>query len=299
MPRGPRESKEVVARTTSPFFASVPAACQTRWTPGPHHDLASLRHWLAGWPPLGNTASPESSYWKRSQMVVAFGQKIAVMQMVYGLRLPEYYQDWMGFLELFEIDWSAIVFPGSCLSGGFFSRLLLRGLGPLALVAYVLVVGATVGAARRLVGRKVALKLERASQRDGKMYNRHTFLELCQKTLLDTLPALLFILLCITPTTSTSIFAAWTCETFALDSTAQPPTTVRFLGDDLSLKCDGSSDEYSRVVSLASIFVGIWPVGVPLLFLALLLTSRAALREGRSSRLVAASCRDLPPACRV
>ena len=61
-----------------------------------------------------------------------------------------------------------------------------------------------------------------------------------------------------TPTTSTSIFAAWTCETFTLDSTAHPPTTVRFLSDDLSLECDGSNNEYSRVILLARIFVGLW-----------------------------------------
>ena len=43
MPRGPRESMEEVARTTSPFERKVPAASQTRWTPEPRHDLAPLR----------------------------------------------------------------------------------------------------------------------------------------------------------------------------------------------------------------------------------------------------------------
>ena len=43
MPRGPRESKEEVARTTSPFELKVSSASQTRWTPEPHRDLAPLR----------------------------------------------------------------------------------------------------------------------------------------------------------------------------------------------------------------------------------------------------------------
>ena len=58
-PRGPRESKYVVASTTSPFESTVPAACQTRWTPGPYHDLAPLRRWLAGWPPVGDAEASE------------------------------------------------------------------------------------------------------------------------------------------------------------------------------------------------------------------------------------------------
>ena len=61
MPRGPRESKEEVARTTSPFERKVSSASQTRWTPDPRHDLAPLRRWLAGWPPSVHTVALESS----------------------------------------------------------------------------------------------------------------------------------------------------------------------------------------------------------------------------------------------
>lgn len=62
-PRGLRESKEVVACTMSPFERTVPPASQTRWTPGPRHYLASLRRWLAGWPPMSNAAASDISYW--------------------------------------------------------------------------------------------------------------------------------------------------------------------------------------------------------------------------------------------
>ena len=58
-PRGPRESKEVVAHTMLPYELTVTAACQTRWTPGPHHYLAPLRRWLAGWPPVGDAEALE------------------------------------------------------------------------------------------------------------------------------------------------------------------------------------------------------------------------------------------------
>ena len=58
-PKGLREGKEVVASIKSPFESTVPAACQTRWTPGPYHDLAPLRRWLAGWPPVGDAEASE------------------------------------------------------------------------------------------------------------------------------------------------------------------------------------------------------------------------------------------------
>ena len=65
MPRGPRESKEEVARTTSPFELKVSSASQTRWTPGPRHDPASFRRWCAGWPRLVHTVASEL-FWTRA-----------------------------------------------------------------------------------------------------------------------------------------------------------------------------------------------------------------------------------------
>ena len=67
-PRGPRESKEVVAHTMPPYELEVPAACQTRWTPEARCDLAPLHRWLAGWPPLGNAAASEISGGERSRI---------------------------------------------------------------------------------------------------------------------------------------------------------------------------------------------------------------------------------------
>ena len=60
-PRGPRESKEVVAHTMLQYELKVTAACQTRWTPGARRDLAPLHRWLASLPPLGNAAALEIS----------------------------------------------------------------------------------------------------------------------------------------------------------------------------------------------------------------------------------------------
>jgi hypothetical protein len=61
-PRGPQESKEVVAHTMLPYELKVTAAaCQTHRAPGARCYLAPLYRWLAGWPPLGNAATSELS----------------------------------------------------------------------------------------------------------------------------------------------------------------------------------------------------------------------------------------------
>eukprot|EP00966_Prymnesium_polylepis_P254851 5888318-Prymnesium_polylepis.1 len=61
-----------------------------------------------------------------------------------------------------------------------------------------------------------------------------------------TLPLILFIAFVLVGPTSSSIFAAWTCETYTLNSIANPPTTTAFLRADLSLVCDSSDGEYAK-----------------------------------------------------
>eukprot|EP00966_Prymnesium_polylepis_P277417 6410156-Prymnesium_polylepis.1 len=174
------------------------------------------------------------------KLVVGFFQSIAFLPPVYGLSLPEWYYHWVSFLNIFEsaqqafnsdtVDWSGIAVPGACLEGGFHSRVLLRGIGPLTPMVIVSILGWLISRGRSI-----------------------------QKSL----PLILFITFVLVGPTSSSIFAAWTCETYALNSIAEPPTTTAFLLADLSLKCDSSDGEYAKVESLAYIFVVIWPVGVP------------------------------------
>jgi len=104
-------------------------------------------------------------------------------------------------------------------------------------------------------------------------------------SLLKTLPAVLFIAFVLVSGTSSSIFAVWSCETFQLDSIANPPTEMAFLSDDMSIICDYSNDEYSHVRFLAYFFIAVWPVGVPLVFFLVLLRSRRAILQGRTTRL--------------
>eukprot|EP00966_Prymnesium_polylepis_P236546 5470550-Prymnesium_polylepis.1 len=58
---------------------------------------------------------------------------------------------------------------------------------------------------------------------------------------------------------------------------------VHFVGN---AECDSSDEEYSRLLTLAVSFVAVWPVGIPLLFLMVLLNCREAIMQGRMSPLV-------------
>ena len=81
------------------------------------------------------------------------------------------------------------------------------------------------------------------------------------------LPYLLYILFFAFPLVSSRAFQAFDCEEFD-DGT-------RFLRADYSLHCDDA--EYRRVFFLAWVAIALYPVGVPLLYLTLLLCARKAI----------------------
>jgi hypothetical protein len=227
-----------------------------------------------------------------SKLVFGFVQSITYMQHIYGLRLPKWYSDSVSFLDVVQsaialrtrtvhgqpdpicsplsecqpiccaVDLSGYAFPNQCLDGGVRSRILLRGIGPLIPIAVVSITGWIIAQLRGRGKRKLEP---------------------------GTLRLLTFIAFVLVGPTSSTIFSTWTCEVFDLNSIADPPTTTALLLDDLSLRCDSSDKEYARVESLAFIFVGLWPIGTPLLFLALLLWCRVPILQGRMSRFVRAS----------
>ena len=205
----------------------------------------------------------------------------------------------MSFLDAFEVaGWSDFVIPGSCLSGGFRGRLVIDALAPFMLMVALLVAGKAVGIAKHLLGgcKQQPSPVQRLSSRLSSerssasslqtMKMRMWFKRRLLKDWHNALPMLLFVIFCVTPTTSTNILAAWSCETFQVDGRVDPPSHVQYLRRDLSVLCEDSDTEYSSIVSLATVFVVLWPIGAPLLFLALLLSCRPALLRGQSTRHV-------------
>jgi len=205
------------------------------------------------------------------KIAIGFFQTTTFTPDVYGLALPGWYYDWVRFLNVFQIDWSGLTVPGECLEGGFHSRILLRGIGPLVLLLIIGVVG--------WAGHEVYHYFDRAKADPTFSKGRP-----CLSNLLKTQPFVLFFAFVLITPTSSGIFAAWMCATYTLNSISG--TKITFLIADLSLKCDSSDGNYSRVETLAYIFVCLWSIGLPLLFLLLVFQCRAAILQGRMTRLV-------------
>ena len=89
------------------------------------------------------------------------------------------------------------------------------------------------------------------------------------------LPYLLYIFFFAFPLVSSRAFQAFDCEEFD-DGT-------RFLRADYSLDCDDA--EYRRVIFLAWVAIALYPVGVPLLYLTLLVCARKAVLSERPTAL--------------
>jgi len=103
--------------------------------------------------------------------------------------------------------------------------------------------------------------------------------------LLRALPLTLFLTFVVVPSTSERILSSFNCVEF---STADEPYELRaYLADDLTLDC--ASAEYAEVELWACVFLVIWPVGVPLFYVLLLLAAKRAIRDTRSTALTRAS----------
>ena len=153
--------------------------------------------------------------------------------------------------------------PGSCL-GGYHRRLVIGSLWPLALVLLVVVCSVSFDLVRRL-------------WQEGHSRIRSAL----QAALGRTLPLVLILTFILVPSTSSRIFSAFQCDSFVYDDASGQTREV--LRADYSLDCD--SDEYLAVRRDAYVFVGLWPIGVPLLYAVLLGASRRALFANKPTLL--------------
>eukprot|EP00966_Prymnesium_polylepis_P270452 6247698-Prymnesium_polylepis.1 len=94
------------------------------------------------------------------------------------------------------------------------------------------------------------------------------------------LPLTLVVTFLLVPSTATRIFKSFLCDPFEFDGGiadgANTTITKRYLHDDLALSCDDEAHTGTR--NTAIVMIGLWPVGVPLLYALLLWKSRDALR---------------------
>ena len=91
---------------------------------------------------------------------------MGLLPVVFGVRLPDAYHNWMSFLDAFQVaEWSNLVIPDSCLSGGFRGRLVIDALAPFALMLALAVAGKTLGDRANTSGDPIRTQCAQAAQR--------------------------------------------------------------------------------------------------------------------------------------
>ena len=152
----------------------------------------------------------------------------------------------LGVFDVLVLNFDGLDLPVlTCMQlGSFFDQLLILILAPWIIGLLVLACS---------MGIEVVTRRKTASLKAG---------------LIRGLPPLMCLLFYAFPIVFSWAFRALDCEEFD-DGT-------RFLRSDYSLDCN-DADEYDRVVSLAWVAIALYPVCVPLLYLALLLSARKAI----------------------
>jgi hypothetical protein len=185
--------------------------------------------------------------------------------------------EWLDWLDVQKFDWSDSVVPGACLVGGLKFRLLLRGLGPLLLMLVPLVLS--------IVPHIISYSYARIVQVKRANRTQQPFGEAFKVASLRALTYMIFISFALVQSVSAGIFSAWDCVEFTTNSVSG--TQTAFLREDLSIEC--GSSQHRQLKNIAYIFFTIWPVGMPLLYLLVLLSCQDALVKKRSTPLTRAT----------
>jgi hypothetical protein len=175
-----------------------------------------------------------------------------------------------------RFDWSNYVVPGACLVGGLKMRFLLRGLAPLLLIAIPLMIS--------VVSHMTSYCHARITG-GGEAKDKTPFGSGFKAAVLRALPYAISISFCLVQSVSRNTFSAWDCEEFMFDSATD--TKKQFLREDLSIEC--GSEQHTQIKNVAYVFFAIWPVGMPLVYLLMLLPSRNALIKKSTTPLTRAT----------
>ena len=187
--------------------------------------------------------------------------------------MHEDFTRWTDFIDAISFDLLGLTYPDACI-GSMAERLLLAGLWP---IASIMLGGAAIAcyalAEWLLSGRADSLRRE-----------------FVRATLRHLLYWAILVAYLVLPSVSRSIFKAKQCESF--DINAFTGERRSYLVADLDVLCSPDDDEFRGLDAYFWAFFALWPVLVPLAFLALLLWIRPAVQAQRIGPL-ARACRFL------
>ena len=193
-----------------------------------------------------------------------------VIGSTYDAKLPQSYTDWVDpAFGWVSFDWGNLLMPMECAASGyngFRSWLLVTAIVPLAFV------GITI----------LAAILQQTYLQQG------FSLTALKRGVLNGIPVALVVSFAFCPSVSGSIFRSWLCVAYRVSNDQERS----FLRAQLSVTCSSgsySSEEHDAIISMATIFVIIWPIGFVVLYAVTLLKCRGAIQSRTYTPLVAAT----------
>ena len=97
---------------------------------------------------------------------------------------------------------------------------------------------------------------------------------------LQSLPFALLLSYCLVPSVSKTIFQSWSCVEYEYDRRDASISYYYFMSNDLSVRCSNggySNPDYDKITMTALILLIIWPVGMVVVYAAILLSCRSSL----------------------
>ncbi|KAL1519826.1 hypothetical protein AB1Y20_023332 [Prymnesium parvum] len=217
-----------------------------------------------GLPRLHAAAAPLALLWGRAGMTcklkttLGFAQCVAAVPSVFSVPLPDglaYLQPVYQLLQLPSRVGRLLSIDSECF-GRYTLRLLVSSLWPFPLALLLLLALAAKEVKRARRAADAAAPLGAALRDGGGLLLAATF--------------------ALVPSISSRIFQTFLCDRFAYDDARD--LAARYVHDDLSLSCD--SEEYNAAFATGLLLALLFPLGVPLLYAALLHANRRAIRAG-------------------
>lgn len=211
------------------------------------------------------------------KICVSFFQVATKLESVYGVVMPPNTSAVLEAANIINLDvFSAMPLPWACLGVGTYrNKLLAMSVAPLAIVLLILGAGAASG-----------LQVEKAS--GMRSSSRRSFVRKEGSSMLRTLPFALKITFAAFPAVSSMAFQGFNCDVVDRDEVTGA-MLEGYLARDLAVACaeygglQMPADDTTKAIMFVTI--GVWTVGVPLIYVALLVKARHALLTGKPTPL--------------
>ena len=249
------------------------------------------------------------------KILLSFYQVCSVLSTTYSARLPDKYTNWTNRLfRVINVDWTRFFMPAQCLP--YSLRLVAIAVGPVAVIALLLLGGVALRAKRWLAGAATSGSgsssggggggggnsgsssssgggggnssgSNSSSSADSSPSPPSGFAKVVLHGVLAMTPPSLLIIFCFVSPVSASIFRAWACTAYTISQPDAPLEQVSYMMEDARVEC--GTGQHDSITLLAGLLLGVWPFGSLVLNALLLIPCGRALRSRNSTAITRAT----------